>query len=92
MNIATIKLPATLDVSAVTNYYQILLSFVDNDNQESVQIDASELAHIDTAGIQLLLALVQQLSKQNKTLSWQSPPDELTQCAAQLGLTDALYI
>lgn len=88
----TIKLPVKLDISAVADYYfQVLFSLSESD-QQHVQIDASELTHVDTAGIQLLLALVQQLPKEKKTLSWQSTPDVLIQHAEQLGLTDALHI
>ena len=92
MNTAKIKLPVKLDISVVAHYYQELLSLIDNNSQQQVHIDAGELVHIDSAGIQLLLALVQELSKQNKTLSWQSSSDVLTQTAAQLGLIDALHL
>ena len=65
MSEITIKLPVELDISAVADYHsQILLPLIDGASQQSVLIDASDLTHIDSAGIQLLLAIVQHASQQ----------------------------
>lgn len=91
MDALIIKLPAELNISAVTPCHSAMLQqLADSDTQQNIQIDASELLHIDTSGMQLLVALVAEASAQNRTLTWQSISDDLKQCALRLGLTDTL--
>jgi len=58
-----------------------------------VEIDATHVGKIDTAGLQLLLAFVRQMDADGRGLSWkQDPNPELYRAAAQLGLVDALKL
>ena len=58
-----------------------------------VDIDASRVGKIDTAGLQLLLAFVRQLDTEGRGLNWtQQPNPELYRSAAQLGLVEALKL
>jgi len=58
-----------------------------------VDVDASRVGKIDTAGLQLLLAFVRQLDAEGRALVWaQQPNAELYRAAAQLGLVDALKL
>ena len=93
MDALTIKLPAELEISEVAQYHTTLVEMLSKlDPQQNIQIDASELWRVDTAGIQLLVALVSEASTQNRQLSWQKKSVELTECAQRLGLSDILLI
>ncbi|NRA70529.1 MAG: STAS domain-containing protein [Gammaproteobacteria bacterium] len=91
MDALTIKLPAELEISEVTQCHSdILKQLTDCDPQQEIKIDASDLWRIDTAGIQLLVSLVDEASSQNKSITWHDITDELKECATRLGLFDVL--
>lgn len=48
--------------------------------------DAGEVTHIDVAGLQVVLAMVRDLARQEKKVEWQARSDEFRACAALGGL------
>ena len=93
MDALTITLPEELNISEVTHFHTSIVDQLSQlAPQQQININASELRRIDTAGIQLLVALVSEASTQTNKLTWQNPSDNLTQCAAHLGLSDILLI
>ena len=57
-----------------------------------VEIDATHVGKIDTAGLQLLLGFVRQLDADGRGLAWKQPNPELYRAAEQLGLVGALKL
>lgn len=55
-------------------------------------LDASLLKDIDTAGLQLLLAVAVEVEKQGGTLTWSSTSPELHDFAKVLGVTEPLNL
>jgi len=89
MDALKITLPTELEISAVTEFHHSLVAQLTHlAPQQQIIIDASEIQRIDTAGIQILAALVREASTQKNTLTWHNPSDELTTCAEHLGLSD----
>ncbi|GAA5644667.1 MULTISPECIES: STAS domain-containing protein [Vibrio] len=58
---------------------------------EAVELDASEVCKVDTAGMQLLLSYVLGLKQQGTEVHWKSPSDELSTVAKLLGLDSTLF-
>jgi phospholipid transport system transporter-binding protein len=56
----------------------------------TVQIDARDVTRIDTAGIQLLLALSLELQRRGRALVWLGISEVVEQVARLTGLRDAL--
>jgi len=91
MDALTITLPEELNISEVTHFHTSIVDKLSQlAPQQQININASELRRIDTAGMQLLVALISEASTQTNKLTWQNPSDSLTQCAAHLGLSDIL--
>ncbi|WP_448548637.1 STAS domain-containing protein [Thalassotalea fusca] len=89
MGIGTLfKLPKDLTIAQVEECKSNLIQFIDSN--DTISIDDSELARIDTVGVQLLLSAVTYIAAQNKTLDWQSSSEILRQSIRQLGVNDTL--
>lgn len=93
MDAITFLLPPSLDISVVNETKQMMVEQLQSDESiEQVNIDASELARIDTAGLQLLTALIIDMNRQKLNFSWQNLSDELVESAFRLGLGDLLKL
>lgn len=57
-----------------------------------IEIDASRVQSIDTAGLQLLAALVREARARNLVLRWRAPSKALREGAARLGLGPVLRL
>lgn len=55
-------------------------------------IDASAVAVVDTAGMQLLVALVLELGRSGRRWSWSGVSEPVRQAAERLGLSDVLFV
>lgn len=55
-------------------------------------LDGSAVQRIDTAGLQLLLAMQRQLQTEHRALQWTAASSELREVAGQLGLADTLAL
>ena len=62
------------------------------DDSGSVQIDATAVDRVDTAGLQLLAAFVRDLRAEMRTVEWVGCSDALRKTAAALGLEAALCL
>ena len=58
----------------------------------AVTLDASGLVSVDTAGVQLLFALVKELKSKGCSVAWQSVPTVLSDTAKILGAGAALEL
>ncbi|MEW6728678.1 MAG: STAS domain-containing protein [Pseudomonadota bacterium] len=60
------------------------------DSPEVIDIDASRLEHVDTAGMQLLYAFVRDARRMNKAVRWHHLSAAVRDAAQVLGM-DALF-
>lgn len=85
-----IILDATLTMQNVVNLHgKLKASFSAND---SIEINASQVASIDTATLQLLMALKKEAVKQQKQIVFSAPSRRFIESAELLGLLDMLEI
>lgn len=61
-------------------------------DQGAVTLGAKDVAHVDTAGLQLVAAFIGHLLKAGRRLHWDQPSRPLTEAAANLGLTSTLHL
>jgi anti-anti-sigma regulatory factor len=59
-------------------------------NGDPVVVDGSAVERIDTAGLQLLVALARRQQDAGQGLAWRAASPELLKCSRRLGLIDAL--
>jgi anti-anti-sigma regulatory factor len=88
MNEPLYVLPAELTIAHVEQCREALMQLVES--HDVIALDDSNLARIDTLGIQLLLSLVIHLSSQNKTLEWQCHSEIIKQSIKQLGIDEPI--
>jgi ABC-type transporter Mla MlaB component len=85
-----IDLEANLSIQNVVKLYDKLKKiYVAHD---TIEIDASHVASIDTASLQLLVALKKDAIKQNKTVDFFQPSPRFVESARLLDLLDILEI
>ena len=88
---SSIPLPTTLTIQSVAADHAQFCELIKS-VESPVTIDASSVEEIDTAGMQLVLSLVNQLHSQSLETQWQSPTEVLLQTADVLGMSDALAL
>jgi ABC-type transporter Mla MlaB component len=87
---STIVLDATLNIQKVTVLYEQLKPLLDNQN--TIEIDASAVATIDTATLQLLIVLKQTAVKLHKEIIIDFPSDKFIEAAELLDLVEILEV
>lgn len=84
------KLAERLHISQIHDLCDQLKSYLGRD--EAVKIDASAVEHIDTASMQVLCALQQQLQAVDHSIQWVATSAAFQKSASLLGLTEFLKI
>jgi len=82
------KLPAQLTISQVEECKTELLKLIDDN--DVISFDDSDVASIDTVGVQLLLTAVTYIASQNKELKWNSSSSVIQESVKQLGINEAI--
>ncbi|MFT6901483.1 MAG: anti-anti-sigma regulatory factor [Colwellia sp.] len=82
------KLPTQLTIAQVDDCKNQLL--LEIDKNDVINFDDSEVTHIDTVGVQLLLAAVTYIASQKKALNWSSTSYVIQERVKQLGLNEAI--
>jgi len=85
-----IVLEGAQTISNVAELYERLVSALNN--RRKIDIDASAVATIDTATLQLLLVLKQSSAKMQKEVSIDFPSERFVEAADLLGLSELLDI
>lgn len=85
-----LQLPSELTIAQVEEYRIEIQPIIDEN--ETITIDDSKLARIDTIGVQFILAVVTYISAQGKTLEYQSTSKVLKESVNQLGINDAIIM
>jgi len=93
MDAITLSLPQSLDISLVDEMKSMMIEQIQsNTSLDHINIDAQELIRIDTAGLQLLTAIIIDLNRQKIKFSWENISDDLVTNASLLGLNDLLKL
>ena len=79
-----------LDVVNVTRLHEQLQKELHQSN--TLELDAANVAKADTAGLQLLIALSEQIKNTGGKLVWYAASEKLIECAQKLGLAKFLEI
>ena len=88
MQTVTLKLPNRCLFDAVGGIWEQYLALATAD--ATTVIDAGEVTHVDMAGLQVVLAMVRDLVRQNRVFEWQGRSDEFRACAQLGGLEKPL--
>ena len=85
-----IKLPSDLTIALVNEFQAQIIPLIEQD--DVITIDDSELARIDTIGVQCVLAIVTYIIAQGKNIVWESKSTILRDSIKQLGISDAILL
>ena len=86
----SLALPAELTIYTAGETRPQWLAWLAADGGESLQVDASGVAEVDAAGMQLLVALARALQAQQRRLLIERPSAVLRGACERLGLTSLL--
>ena len=88
--ICRLTLPSTLTIAEVSSF---AANFAEHDGEPKIlKIDASIVTQIDLAGLQMLLAIINEAGERGCSVSWPGITDHVRDSAALAGLLDKLYI
>ncbi|MEY4590317.1 MAG: hypothetical protein RL497_2393 [Pseudomonadota bacterium] len=88
----TFELPEQLTVGYVQSIHEQLETLVDDKQNDHIVLQAAGVARADTAGIQLLYALVLAAKERQIALTWDKPSEKLRTAAQILGMASHLGI
>jgi len=83
-----IALGSNLSISQVSDLHEKFLDIIRE--PESVVIDASEIEHTDTAGLQCLYSFKVSMDEEGTPVSWDAPSDAFIKAAQLLGMREHL--
>jgi len=84
----TIALDEILDISHVANSYQQMQGWLSTGGDYA--IDGKRVEHVDSAGVQLLLAFTRAVRDTGGSIKWQGVSDKLQAAIERLGLVGEL--
>lgn len=90
MSTLTLDLPANLTIASAEAFYEELEPLLLKDND--IVVNGKDVERVDTAGLQLILAFKNALSKRNLGFAWQQCSEVLTDSARQIGLEKLLAL
>lgn len=86
---ANLELPAALDVAGAPELRALLVAAL---RHPEIAIDGSKIQQLDTAGVQLLCALVRAAERRGVALRWTVVSPMLVTCVKLLGVGDVLRL
>ena len=87
---ASVQCGEALTIAQAVEFHQKLKTAMDEGS--TIELDASGVEKVDTAGLQLVVGLQRELDKVGGKLVWKQPSDVVKQAAVTLGLADRLSI
>lgn len=81
-------LPSEITIAHLEVCKSQLLEFIEQ--HKDITFDDSQITRVDTVGVQLILATINYITAQNKSLTWQCSSTILNQSIKQLGLNDPI--
>lgn len=89
---AVLKLPENLTIANVNTLHEQMEALINRQENDTILVHGQSVARADTAGVQLLLALVNSARERSIGLSWKSPSAALCEAVATLGLDNIIGI
>ncbi|HEY6530439.1 MAG TPA: STAS domain-containing protein [Cellvibrionaceae bacterium] len=86
------ELPDQLTVGYVQAIHEQLETLVDDKKNDHIILHAAGVTRADTAGIQMLYALVLAARERQIALTWDNPSEKLRSAAHILGMSEQLGI
>ncbi len=86
-----IKLPENLTIHHIEDHFNTLNQMF-SDAESEIEIEASAVESIDSAGLQTLLVLIKNSTENDKTISWKNTPEIIQTSAEKLGLSQTLIL
>lgn len=86
----TLTLPSELTIYTVGELHPQWLAWAVADDDEAMHADASAVAEVDGAGLQLVLALERQLQRSRRTLAIARPSEPFAAACRALGVQHLL--
>lgn len=83
----TYILPRNLEIAEISKVYRESQEFIGN-SYDKFELDAGEVALIDTAGIQFLIQFVRSIKATGCELTWANDSIQIYQMADELGVAD----
>lgn len=83
-----IELADVVDISKVETLYETLKKSAERGGE--VELDASKVSRIDTAGLQLLYCFQELIKQQHGSVKVSSPSDDFMNCARLVGFEKVL--
>lgn len=90
MSAVEMKLPENLTISQAHALHDEFEALFNREHADQLVIDAEGVARADTAGLQLLLAVVNLGKERHMAVSFDKPSEKLVEVANTLGLHAAL--
>lgn len=86
-----VTLPENLTIHHITESFADLKQIIESENDDVV-FDATAVDSIDTSGLQMLLAFVEDLTARDVAFSWLNPSALLKETAGNIGLATHLQL
>lgn len=86
----TIRLPSVVGIKETDQLRDDLIEVLEE--SKHISLDGSHVESIDAAGLQLLTAFTEDVSKNGESIYWCGVSEVLQNAASQLGLTDYLWL
>jgi|GEM_PF-2439513 len=90
MSSVEINLPEELTISQAHALHDEFEELLNKQNPEQLVVHASKVTRADTAGLQLMLTVVQITNERRIELKWDKPSEKFKETAYVLGLNNAL--
>ena len=88
MNESEFKFPAELTIAQAAEVKSEILDVINNN--DVIIFDDSAIERIDTLGLQLLFATVNDAAIKNKLVHWHCQSDVVKACVSKLGINDPI--
>jgi len=79
-----------LDISVVGKMYEELKVAIEDEN--AIELNASDLQRVDGAGIQLLVAFFSEAEEMHVDVDWKETSEQLLDAASILGVKSELHL
>lgn len=86
----TLYLPEELSISNVIEWKETFIDALQN--HSVIHIDSEKLCRVDTAAIQLIYTLIQEIKATEKEFKWLNVSSVLSETASQLGMDKELLL
>ena len=86
------KLPDSLTITHAHTLHDELEALIEKNQADELVLHAADVSRADTAGLQLMLALVKSSKERQMAVIWDHPSQKLLDAAKILGIQSALNL